>query len=387
MERNRMRKLGRAFVLFIVFVPLLSGCWSKYELTERGFVMGVALDLGEEGDIEMLTQIYRPLSSESGKTTTTSPLSINVKTTDDTVMESIRDIPIHLGRKAQWSHMRVIIVGEALARSADISKILDLFLRDHEPRSSVSLMIARGRASKMFEKKPLIEQTTAQQFLRTEESSYRNSAKTIDTSLLDLVMQLKSAHPDAVVAYVYENKKSGDIFSAAGLALLKDGVMKTVLPSSKVEGLVMLRNEYKAGVAQIACPGLKGFKETAEVLSLHVKTKPIVNGDEIKVAVKMRGEIAITELRCTRIVTIQDERKFVAAVEKALKKQAIDSIAFVQKQKLDVIGIGNSIYRKNPKKWESLKQNWDEQFAELQFDIQVELKLVTGGTIKSRPAY
>ncbi len=66
-------------------------------------------------------------------------------------------------------------------------------------------------------------------------------------------MHMKSAHPDTVVSYVYEDKLSGKMYSSAGLALLKNGKMKTVLPSGKVEGLLMLRNEYKSGVIEIPC--------------------------------------------------------------------------------------------------------------------------------------
>lgn len=344
--------------------------------------MGVALDQRKDGKIEMLTQIYRPASAEVGtEATATGPSSVNINTVDDTVMEAIRDIPIHLGRKAQWSHMRVIIIGEKLAKSEKIGNLLDLFYRDHEPRSSVSIMIAKGPARKLFEKKPLIEQTTAQQFLRTEESSYQNAAKTLDTSLLSLIRELKSAHPDAVISYVYEDPQTKDMFSAAGLALFKDGVMKEVMPASKVEGLIILRNEYSSGVVEIPCPGMKGMKETTEVLSMDVKIKPLVKGDKISASVKLRGELAIGELRCTKIDKLEDEQVFVSKVEKALAKQVNDCIQFLQKNRIDVIGIGNRIYRKSPGTWEKLKDNWDVRFAEMPFDIEVELKLITGGTV------
>lgn len=380
-----MRKLSIIIVLAAVCF-LTAGCWSKYELTERGFVMGVALDLGEDEKIHMLTQIYRPVSSEIGTPTMTTESSVNIKTADDTIMETIRDIPIHLGRKAQWSHMRVIIVGEKLAKNTDISKILDLFYRDHEPRSSVKLMISKGPAYKMFEKKPLIEQTTAQQFLKTEESSFNNAAKTLDTTLLTMIRQLRSPHPDAVVSYVYEDKASKDIFSAAGLAVLKRGKMKAIIPASKVEGLIILRNEYSSGVVEIPCPGMKGEKETTEVLSMDTKTKVDMKGGDINVHVRLKGEVAIGELKCTKILDRDSEKAFLAKVEAAIKKQVHQTVTLLQKSKLDVIGIGNQIYRKSPKTWDKLKKNWDERFADIPFDYQIEVKLITSGTISSKPA-
>ncbi|MEV5030732.1 Ger(x)C family spore germination protein [Paenibacillus sp. LPE1-1-1.1] len=380
-------KRGIFCLAMLLGLFIISGCWSKFELTERGFVMGVALDQGEDGKIELTTQIYRPTSTQTTVTSvSTSASSINIKTRDDSVMEAIRDIPIHLGRKAQWSHLRVIIVGEKLARSNNLGHLLDLFYRDHEPRSSVSLMISKGAAGRLFEKKPLIEQTTAQQFLRAKESSYITSAKTVDYNLLDLVIQLRSANGNAIVPFVYEDKKLKDIFSAAGLALLKGGKMKVVLPSTKVEGLLMLRNAYQSGVIEIKCPGKNREYETAEVISLNVKTKPRMQGDQISINISLVGDVAIGELKCSDINSAKAEMAFIKKVEDQLSEQINSTMKFLQSNKLEVIGIADMIYRKDPRKWEQLKKNWDTQFAELPFTIQVRLRLVTSGTISSKPA-
>lgn len=376
-----------ALLLFLTaIIWILPGCWSKNELTERGFVMGVAIDQGKDGKIEMLTQIYRPTSAEGAKGAATGPTTINISTNDESINEAIRDIPIHLGRKAQWSHMRVIIVGEKLARSVNIAKLLDLFYRDHEPRTTVSLMIAKGSASKMFEKKSLIEQTTAQQLLRAEESAYNNAAKTLNTSLLDLVKQLKSAHSDAVVSYIYEDKQT-EMFTAAGLALFKDGKMTGILPPGKLKGLIMLRNKFKSGIFEIPCEGRKNELETVEILSMHTRVKPKLSGDEIIVSVTVQGEASTGELKCSTIDKQADEAAFVHKMEEEMKSQIRSTIRFLQMNKTDVIGVGNYIYRRDPKKWNGLKETWDKKFAEIPFDIDVELKLITNGTTTGKTVF
>lgn len=380
-----MKKLAILLFLTAIFI-MLPGCWSKKELTELGFVMGVAFDQGKDGKIDMLTQVYRPTSVQGAASALTRVSSINVKTSDDSVMEAVRDITIHLGRKAQFSHMRIIVVGEKLARSVNVGKFLDLFYRDHEPRSSVSLAIAKGKASKMLEKRPVIEQTTAQQLLRAEETAYSSSAKTLDTSLLNLVMHMKSAHPDTVVSYVYEDELSGKMYSSAGLALLKDGKMKTVLPSGKVEGLLMLRNEYKSGVIEIPCAAKKREVENTEILSIQTRTKPVIKGDKVSVSVKLQGDVSIGELKCSKLDTEKDEAEFIHRIEEKMKEHMKSTIRFLQANKIEVIGIGNDIYKMNPKKWGEIKKTWDAQFAEVSFDIKVKLRLITNGTITGKPA-
>jgi spore germination protein KC len=43
-------------------IVLLSGCWSKLELTERAFVLALAIDKGDKGKLQMTFQIYKPVS-------------------------------------------------------------------------------------------------------------------------------------------------------------------------------------------------------------------------------------------------------------------------------------------------------------------------------------
>jgi spore germination protein KC len=386
-ERSRITKgkLAALPLLLACMSLLLTGCWSKFELPERAFVMGVAIDLSDDGKIEMLTQVYRPSSTEIGKSTSTvSESSVNIKTTDDTVMEAIRDIPIHLGRKAQWSHMRVIIVGEKLAKTQNIIETLDLFYRDHEPRNSVALLISKGKAAKLFEKKALIEQTTSQQFLRTSESSYKNAAKTIDTTLLDLIKRMKSVQHDLAIGYVYEDARGSQIFSAAGVALLKEGIMKDVMPASKVEGLLMLINQYVSGAVEVQCPGTKLEKETAEVLSIHANLKPRISGGDVRLDIRLTGEIAINEMKCSKIDTIEEEEAFVRSIEDRIEDQAQATLAFLQKRHVDAIDLGSKIYRKDPKAWARMKKNWSETFASMPYDISVKLNLITSGTVNSK---
>ncbi|RCW42276.1 Ger(x)C family spore germination protein [Paenibacillus prosopidis] len=367
---------------------MLPGCWNKEELDESGFVMALAIDQGKGGELELTTQMYRPTAGEKGGGGGSPGQTANllIKTKDDSIFEAVRDIPIHLGRKAKFSHMRIIVIGEKLARATDVGRLIDLFYRDHEPRHTISIMIAKGRADKILENTPAIEQTIGQQLLLTKVVAYKNAAKSMDTTLLKLALMMNSPHGDTAITYVYEDKKEKNVLNAAGLALLKKGKMKSILPSKKVEGLIMLRNEFKSGVVEVPCPGKKLETESVEVLNLGTKMKPKLVGDKVKVQVKTKVDAAIGEMRCTEIKTRKDEAEFTHKVEEQIKKQMLETISILQKNKMDVIEIGNKIASSNPKKWEKMKDTWDKQFAELPFDIQVKVKILTTGTVIGKPA-
>ncbi|MGM0884087.1 MAG: Ger(x)C family spore germination protein [Bacillota bacterium] len=382
--------MKKCMILIFLSAALLiiPGCWNKEELDESGFVMALAIDQGKGGELEITTQMYRPTAGQKGGGGGSPGQTGNllIKTKDDSIFEAVRDIPIHLGRKAKWSHMRVIIIGEKLARSTDVGRLIDIFYRDHEPRHTISIMIAKGRADKILEKKPAIEQTIGQQLLLTKQVTYKSAAKSMDTTLLKLALMMNSPHGDTAITYVYEDKREKNVLNAAGLALLKKGKMKSILPSKKVEGLIMLRNEFRSGVIEIPCPGKKLETESVEVLNLSTKMKPKLVGDKVKVQVKTKVEGAIGEMRCTDIKTRKDEAEFAHKVEEQIKKQMLETIRLLQKNKMDVIEIGNKIASSNPKKWEKMKDTWDNQFAGIPFDIQVKVKIITTGTVIGKPA-
>ncbi|MUT68608.1 Ger(x)C family spore germination protein [Paenibacillus sp. NEAU-GSW1] len=371
----------------LLFLP---GCWNKRELDQYGFAMAIAIDQGKGRQIELTTQMYRPVAGQKGGGggggTASETANLLIKTEDDSIFEAIRDIPIHLGRKASWSHMRIIVVGEKLARSTDIGKLIDFFYRDHEPRHTISIMIAKGRADKILEVKPAIEQTIGQQLLLTKQVAFKNAAKSLDTTLLKLALQMNSPNSDAAITYVYKDKKEKDELNAAGLALLKKGKMIGVLPSKKVEGLVMLRNEYKSGIIEVPCPGKQLETESFEVLNLSTKMKPKLTGDKARVTVKTSVEGAIGELKCTEIKSRKDEEAFIRKLDEQIKKEMTTTIRILQSKKMDIIDIGNMISKSNPNKWKTMKETWDNQFAELPFDIQVETRLLTTGTTIGKPS-
>jgi len=84
--------------------------------------MAIALDKGKGGVLELTTQIYRPTNTKSvSGGTYKQARNLLIRTSDDSLFEAIRDIPLHLGSKAKWSHLRIILVGE---RHINLSKTM-----------------------------------------------------------------------------------------------------------------------------------------------------------------------------------------------------------------------------------------------------------------------
>ncbi|MFP3126536.1 Ger(x)C family spore germination protein [Ectobacillus funiculus] len=366
---------------------LLTGCLDDLQLTRRAFVMGIALDETEAGKVLLTTQVYVP--SPKGEKRKGSKGYINVRTTGDTVAKAIRDIPIHLGRKTHWGHLRSIVISEKLARKKRMAEVLELFYRDHETRITSSVLISKGNAADYLKKEPWIEMTMGQQILANEESTADFSNKTVKTNLLTLILQTRSQVGNSIIPRIYiEEEHEFPSIDVAGIVLLKKNKMIGYLPPGNIEGLQIIRNEYRGGMLQILpCQTQPEKIEVVEVLSSQTTLKPVIKDESLNVQIANKMEIVLQELKCSRIDAPEKERKFVERLEQALKKELKETISLLQEKQFDAIDLGNKVYAKNPTLWKRWKNNWDQRFADSNFEFDVKIRIINSGTTNGKPMF
>jgi spore germination protein KC len=360
------------------------------ELTNRAFAIGVAIDETEEGKILLTTQFYKPspVGTKGGQGGEQAKTYLNVKTTDDTVVEAIRDIPIHIGRKAHWGHVRSIIIGEELARKRHLGEVLELFYRDHETRVTSTTMIVKGKAADYLQMKPMMESTIGQQLLINEENSSKTSQNTIDMKLLQFAIQMKSEMNDSLLPYAYKHSHDSESSSSvAGVAMIKKGKMIAVLSPPNIEKLQMLLDEYRNGMLEVPCQKQPKKMEVVEVLSAKTKLKPMFKNDLLKVNGSIKLEVALQELGCSKLFTPEEEKKFVINVEKHIEKELKKTITLLQEKQFDAIGLGNKIYAKDPALWKRWKKDWEQRFSDAQFEFDVKVRIINSGTTTEKPFF
>ncbi|MEI7024363.1 Ger(x)C family spore germination protein [Paenibacillus sp. y28] len=385
-----MRTILKIFICTPLLI-LLAGCWNKFEMTEWGFVQAVAIDRSDEGKIELNVHIYKP-GGDITRQMKGGHSYMNIRTEADSVFEAVRDIPLHLGRKAQWSHMRVILVGEELAKKTSMTDLVDFFERDHEPRETISITITQGRASDYLNAELYVENTIGQQVKTLQRAASRFSSKTTSVNLLDVIVTSKSEVNAMIVPYAQlrsSNAKKEKQIILAGAALLKDGKMKdSVLSPEQVKYYLMLADKYEGGIIDIPCDALEKtgihFTEAFEVGELKTKMKPMIKGDQVTVQVKTEIEGTIGELHCSSIVDLESEKKLAQRIGSIVEERLRETVRVLQKQKTDVLGIGNQLYRHHPTEWQSWKKNWDMHFAQSQFDIHVDVTIHNVGKVSGK---
>jgi len=373
--------MGHVFIIKMVAILFLlisvTGCWNSYELTDLGFLMGVSLDQDSEGRIELNAQVYSPTETIGGAGGDGKTPYANIKVVNDSIAECARKINLFLGRKAQFGHMRVILIGEEFARKHNIDETLDFFYRDHETRFTMLVIITEGKAADYLYKKPFIERTIAQQLRIITENSLRFTSKTIRATQLELALQLNSKAGIAILPYLRMMDEKPQSIYVDGVAIVSKGKMVEQINATDTQALVILKDEFKQGMIDFPCveDGLekKGKKESLESFSIRTKVSPVFTDKPPTVHVSTKIKGAMGELRCSTITNVEELKKVEDHVESVVKKRLEGLIAKSQEKKIDLLGIGNELYKQDPAVWKKWENDWENIYADIQFHVDVEV--------------
>jgi spore germination protein KC len=363
----------------------LSGCWNHSELTEFVFVQSLAIDQTKGGKIKLTTQFYKPAPKIASAGGGGGQSYLNIETEAKSVFDAIRDITIHVGRKANWGHVRFIVISDKAAKKYSVAELLDFFFRDHEPRLLTGIAITEGMASNFLKTKPHVENTVSEQLNEATKTGSKFSGKTYPANFYTLGKQIHS-EVDTVYAPLLkkdETKMKNNIY-VDGLAIIQNGRLQETLTNHDTKYLMMAINQLQFGILELPCKNKK-LKESFEITDANTKTSLTLKNGVPHYTIKPKMKVVIGELHCTSIERgvqlVEINKKLEAMVNKHIEHVLKTS----QKENLDIIGLGNEIYRSNPQLWFKIKKNKTPYYKNTVFKVHSKINILNTGTDVSKP--
>ncbi|MBO0999058.1 Ger(x)C family spore germination protein [Bacillus sp. SD075] len=398
MERSHSNIRPLFISLSVLLFLFLTGCWSSHEIEEQSLGIGLAFDKGRESSNEkelneygkgyskrnLITATYQFITPQVASSTTkqAGPLQksyVNVSETGDSVHQMVRELSLRSQQPVTGHHMKVVVIGENLARSYKLEQLLDQNLRESEIRPSCLVLISKGRASKTLETKKAGE-IPAFRLAGIVENAYRTTRILPPMSHIKVESKIKSGSSFLMQKVLSVN---GQVkFAGAAVIDGKTHKMTGTLNEEEVEGITWITGKGKGGV-------VKGYdKETGQLIVYEIESmkstiKPRVKGDNISFDVNIESTGRLSENWVDSGDSFKNEflKNAEKSAEKEVKRLVGNVLEKMQKEyQVDIAGFGNRLRIENPKVWNKVKKDWDQTFSETPINYDVKLTINDYGT-------
>jgi spore germination protein KC len=375
-------KINKALILIFVLIfnsLILTGCWNYKEVDELAIAAGVAVDKNADDTVHLTIEV---VNISGGTEATYEPKYI--ESDGNTFFEAVRRAIAREGRRVYWSHAKVAIVSEELARE-DILKYLDFLFRDAETREDSWLLISREKkAGEILQSKGILNPIVSFQIDDTMRAQ-KSISRFPFIQLYEFFDRVSYQQVSAIAPTVQLVEQHGEKTPlVGGTAIFKKEKLIGFLNEEDTKMILWLRDEVQGGLVIIK--NVSGTKDnvTLEIFNSKSKITPLMQEGVLKIKVEVDLDVGIGEIfGSTDFINNPGKQKLIKAAEDNVEGDIKKVYTMIRdKYKADVFGFGRRIEMKMPGIWKQIKQDWDKFFAELEIDVDVNVKIRGSATTR-----
>ena len=418
------------FVLFL----LCGGCYDRIELNELAIADLMAVDLTEDGLLKVSLQFIIPSElTNPGGTGAGSGLRDPFYVIDavgETIPEAFSRVQAKLPRRLFTSHLRVIVIGEDLAR-AGIGPLFESLTRVRELRISADVVVTQGEAAELLRAAPRLGRLPVSALANMLHQrivpvrSIREVAIALASDGVDpfipavgLTQRIETELEAGVRAQEYE---------LTGVGIFRGDRLVGFAPLDVARGLAWLVDDPPFAVATIPwppepdqpAPPLERPDVSPEEALIRRDAPPALGPARLGSGLKEPNRISPLVLRARvnvqaeiqdgRIVMKVDARAIddivtnqagldltdpdvIPELEKALEASVEERMRAMlrlaqEELEADVVGFGAIVRRRYPELWRELRRDWHAYYRDLPVYITVDVKVRRTGLTANPPSY
>ncbi|MEI3611066.1 Ger(x)C family spore germination protein [Pseudogracilibacillus sp. SO30301A] len=383
-----MIKYKSFYFLCLCFI-LLTGCWDVINIEERGFIIGTAIDIEEDGDEKqpeyiVTNQMVIPAgiaNQNQGGVGGEEKAFLNFTSKGKSIYEVNEELSAISSKTPFYEHLAILVISEDVARKEHLfSDLIDIYIRDVDMRRGIKVIVSEADA------KQLLDFTTPEDKLpaRHIDELLDHSTKEIGVLRSKRVGDIEEYHireKSFVLPLLHVNEyvdyKAGAVFHGP-----KDK-MVGIFHAEEMQGLEMMKTKAIEKVIEFT---YKDYVFALEVNDLNNKLAvDPSNIDEIKVTIDIEIEGIIKESFGKIDLTKPSELK---AIQKAVSEQVKDSVEKAIKKGqeelgTDVFNIWQNLETKHYDTWKNIKDDWEKgeyYFKKATFEVNVVTDVFSMGT-------
>lgn len=363
-------------------------------MSELAIAVAMGIDK-QDNKYEVSVQVVQPgeVASKKGNGSSTSVTMYKARAA--TVYEAIRKMTTDSPRKIYAAHLRILVIGEDLAREG-VGKVLDLLSRDYELQTDFYIVVAKGTtaANTLHILTPL-EKTPANKMYGSIDTSEKAWAPTSAITLNESGYVSDGIQPvlggirvvgDPKLGRVKENVETIEPrvrLVNSGLAVFRNDRLIGWLNDKQSKGYNYIMNHVKSTVGKVTCP--HGGQVALEVLTSKAEIKASVHNGTPRILIELSVEENIGDVECRIDLTQTDNIHALEQEAEEVLEQVVMGVVEAAQTSFhtDIFGFDNAVHRADPQAWKSLKENWDHQFARLDVRVNAKVKIKRMGTVSN----
>ncbi|MET3207248.1 UNVERIFIED_CONTAM: spore germination protein KC [Paenibacillus sp. PvR008] len=368
----------------LLLTPLLSGCWDSVELNQRAVVAAIGIDEDGESGYAVSLQVIVADEIAGAKARGDTPVVL-YQEKGKNLFQAIRKASQKIARVISLAHVRLVVIGEKLARGG-IGDTLDFLERSTEIRLPVKMMVARSNTGKdVLAIMTAIGRIPANDISGKLETSERLYAGDYAVTIDDVIRSMSNKGGGPVLTGIEvdgnleqaPSKQNVDgilpkaIVHINGMGVFRRDRLVRWLDDDQAIGLSMINNKVKSAQTTLSCGKNRetiGIETLFSATNIHTQME---QGEPVFV-INLKQAGAVQEAECPiNLKSPEAIKRLQEQWTEETKKVITSTVREVQRIRSDVLGLGLALERSHPKQWKRLSSEWSRYFAESTVRIQV----------------
>lgn len=372
-----MKKL--ILVTIIISTIFCTGCWDMIEINNRIYPYTVGYDLIDSEDGRFKIIFSYPNLAAMGKNPSSDIKTFIISTNANNLFEAIHKLTPTISNPIYLKHLKVVLLSDEVASNDHmVREIVDGLSRDFIVNKNSQMLVLQGSPNQLltsvdkYKRQESVEGVLYSLLLNQQQSSMFTPI-----TLSNFIENMDLSHT-AIAPLIHIDK---DELYISGGAIFKDYKLIGYLTHEENRAIAYLNNQVDNDGIEVQ---YNGAGLSSMITNIDSKKKLVSKETNIRIKynVELEGHLH-SYIIGDSIETnekLQDMQNHVAKVIKADLEKGIEK---VQKDlKVDALFIADYLSKFHPNLWDEIKDNWEEIYPEIEFEVDVEVFIRRRGLTK-----
>lgn len=369
-----MKKIACTFLL-LMLLGILTGCQFK-DIDKRAFVVELGIDRPQDHGKQDQFEVTLRIAIPEGDPTQRSQESITITEVAESIPEAVRLMKSKVDREIDFSHCKVVIIGESFAKG-NITPVMDWSTRRRDIQLIMLYAVGIPNAKEVVKMHTKSERLPGNALILALTKDGSESPFIVSAYNFDVSRRTKEHGLDPFMPIV--ETKNPDMLIINKVALFnKQKMVATLTPDeTRMLNLLLTRNlrtSFKVNTE------VSSFDYNLESSSSKYRIKAGEGGKAV-VMYRLSGRASLEENSTGVPVTGPVLRLISKAASEKLEKDTQSLLKKIHSTGTDPLGWGLRYYSRS---WRNHteQRDWAEKYPNLEFQVKADLKVKYTGVLR-----